>query len=105
MLNTSLIRMRPKSYLSKWFLKAYLKHGDYLDRVTSMATGAAQLNYGPSHLAKLQLLVPTPRLATIFDELVSECYCAIKVILDANLKLRSARDLLLLRLMSGELVV
>jgi type I restriction enzyme S subunit len=105
MLNTSLIRMRPRSYLSKWFIKAYLKHGDYADQVTSMATGAAQLNYGPSHLAKLHFKVPTPQLAALYDEFVAPCYTQIKTLLDVNLKLRTARDLLLPRLMSGEVAV
>lgn len=105
MLNTSLIRMRAKSYLSKWFVKSYLKHGDYVDQVTSMATGSAQLNYGPSHLAKLQFMIPTLQIASLYDDFVSPCFRQIKTLLDANLKLRAARDLLLPRLMNGEVVV
>lgn len=104
-LNTSLIRMRPKSYVGRWFIKSYLKHGDYLQMVTSMATGAAQLNYGPMHLRQLTLTVPTPIIAEMFEEQARPMYEQIKVLLDANQKLRAARDLLLPRLMSGEIAV
>jgi type I restriction enzyme S subunit len=104
-LNTSLIRMRPKSYVGRWFIKSYLKHGDYLAMVTSMATGAAQLNYGPMHLKQLTITVATPIIAVLFEEQVEPMYEQIKVLIDVNQKLRAARDLLLPRLMTGEIAV
>jgi type I restriction enzyme S subunit len=105
MLNTSIIRMRPKSFMTKWFLKAYLKHGDYLDQVTAMATGAAQLNYGPSHLGRLNITIPSEPLMKLFDEYASQFYMQIKVLQDCNQKLKVSRDILLPRLMSGEIAV
>ncbi|MBK9430966.1 MAG: restriction endonuclease subunit S [Sphingomonadales bacterium] len=55
--NTSIIRMRPKSRFGIWLLRAYLTHGDFLDQATARATGA-QLNFGPSHLKQMDILVP-----------------------------------------------
>ncbi len=105
MLNTSLIRMRPKGEMRKWFLKAYLKYGDFIDQATAMATGAAQLNYGPSHLKVMSILAPNPQLIELFEEHVSASYTQIKLLLDSNLRLVNARDLLLPRLMNGQVAV
>ena len=103
MLNTSLIRMRPKGLMRKWFLKAYLKYGDFIDQATAMATGAAQLNYGPSHLKLMSVLVPNNQLIELFEEHVNASYTQIKLLLDSNIQLAKARDLLLPRLMNGEI--
>ena len=74
MLNTSLIRMRPKAPMKKWFLKAYLKYGDFIEQAKSMATGAAQLNYGPSHLKQMRILLPPQDLLGTFEDIVGENY-------------------------------
>jgi type I restriction enzyme S subunit len=42
-------------------------------------------------------------IAGLFEEQAESLYEQIKLLLDANQKLRAARDLLLPRLMSGEL--
>jgi type I restriction enzyme S subunit len=105
MLNTSLIRMRPKGAMKKWFLKTYLKYGDFIDQAKSMATGAAQLNYGPSHLKTMSVLIPHYRLVELFEDFAGANYSQIKVLLDSNLQLTLARDLLLPRLMNGEVAV
>jgi type I restriction enzyme S subunit len=105
MLNTSLIRMRPKASMTKWLLKAYLKYGDFIDQARSMATGAAQLNYGPSHLKLMSVLIPSPLLIELFEEFSGSNYEQIKVLLDTNLQLSKARDLLLSRIMNGKVAV
>ena len=91
--------------MKKWFLKAYLKYGDFIDQATAMATGAAQLNFGPSHLNAMTVLVPNRQLIELFEGHVSASYSQIKLLLDCNLKLTTARDHLLPRLMNGEVVV
>lgn len=104
-LNTSLIRMKPKEPMTKWFLKAFLKYGDFLDQAYSMATGAAQLNYGPSHLKMMTVLMPPDGLIQMFEELAEDSYKQIKILLDCNLSLEKGRNLLLPKLMSGEIAV
>lgn len=105
MLNTSLIRMRPKGAMKEWFLKAYLKYGDFVDQARSMATGAAQLNYGPSHLKRMSVLTPNTQLLALFEDYVEANYQKIKILLDNNLQLVQARTSLLPRLISGEINV
>ena len=105
MLNTSVIRMRPKPPMTKWLLKAYLKHGTYLQSVTAMATGAAQLNYGPMHLKILELPMPNETLVQEFEDIVTPIYLQIKTLLDTIAQLHKGRDLLLPRLMDGRIEV
>ena len=70
-----------------------------------MATGAAQLNYGPMHLNRLKIIVPTSTVLEFSRNKSAAIYRQIKTLLDINIKLRAARDLLLPRLMSGEIAV
>jgi len=97
--------MRPKGVMRKWYLKTYLKYGDFIDQATAMATGAAQLNFGPSHLMAMSVLMPDARLIELFEEHVSASYSQIKLLLDSNFQLAKSRDLLLPRLMNGEVAV
>lgn len=105
MLNTSLIRMRPKNGLSRAFLKGYLKYGTYLAQVSAMAIGAAQSNYGPLHLNKLSFVLPSFDIIEQYDKFAENCIQEIKALLEINLKLAQARDLLLPRLMDGRIEV
>ncbi len=59
MLNTSVIRMRPKSpQLNRIYLKYFLLSEYYQAQVLSFATGSAQLNYGPMHLRQMFIVCP-----------------------------------------------
>ena len=59
MLNTSVIRMRPRgSDVDRRFLKYFLHSDYYKDQIHSFATGSAQLNYGPMHLRQMFIVVP-----------------------------------------------
>jgi len=106
MLNTSLIRMRPKKPMGKWMLKAYLLYGGFIEKTISLAIGAAQLNFGPAHLKKMTILFPkSSEIVSEFEELISVTYLLKKNLLDQNKKLAQARDLLLPRLMNGTIDV
>ena len=59
MLNTSVIRMRPRnSRLDRGYLRYFLLSNYYQDQIVSFATGSAQLNYGPSHLRQMFIVAP-----------------------------------------------
>jgi type I restriction enzyme, S subunit len=57
------------------------------------------------HLNQLRITVPPPAIAALFEEQAEAVYEEIKILLDTNSNLRAARDLLLPRLMSGQVVV
>ncbi len=59
MLNTSVIRMRPRNeQLDRRYLKYFLLSSYYQAQIMSFATGSAQLNYGPSHLRQMFIVAP-----------------------------------------------
>jgi len=59
LLNTSVIRMRPKyEALDRLFLKYFLHSNYYQSQILSFATGSAQLNYGPYHLKQMYIVIP-----------------------------------------------
>lgn len=60
MLNTSVIRFRPKNptTLDRQYLRYFLTSKLFENQILSFANGSAQLNYGPSHLKQMGIIVP-----------------------------------------------
>jgi type I restriction enzyme S subunit len=60
MLNTSTIRFRPidNLLLDRLYLRYFLESEVFQQQVKSLATGSVQLNYGPSHLAFVEMPLP-----------------------------------------------
>jgi type I restriction enzyme S subunit len=77
MLNTSVIRYRSlyPEHLSQSFLKFYLQSEHFFQQIDTSKTGTAILNYGPSHLKQMRMLVPPSneqrRIAAKLEELFS----------------------------------
>ena len=92
--------------MRKWMLKTYLLYGGFIEKTSSLAIGAAQLNFGPAHLNKMTILFPkNSEIIDEFETIISIIYLEKKNLLDQNQKLAQARDLLLPRLMSGAIEV
>lgn len=105
-LNTSIIRMREKNgRFGTWLIKQFLKSHDFQGQIASFAIGAAQANFGPSHLTLMKATVPDHGIASKFEVLIGPMEEEIKVLLDKNKVLQETRDLLLPRLISGKLSV
>lgn len=105
-LNTSIIRFRPKTdNIGKWQLKHYLKSNLFQGQIESFAIGAAQANFGPTHLKITKVMVPTLQVGINYEKIVSPLEEEIKILLEKNLILQETRDLLLPRLISGKLSV
>jgi type I restriction enzyme S subunit len=60
MLNTSVIRFRPltSDRLDRRYLRYFLSSGIFEQQILAFANGSAQLNYGPSHLKRMGIVVP-----------------------------------------------
>lgn len=67
MLNTSVIRFRPKTEdnLDRRYLRYFLSSSLFEQQILAFANGSAQLNYGPSHLNRMGIVLP-PRDVQIF---------------------------------------
>ena len=97
------------SYLSSsdnseiWFLYLSMKYCQA--EITGMQQGAAQPHVYPKHLKRLGLLLPPRNLRDLFKETVEVCFLQIANLEKQTEKLAKARDLLLPKLMNGEMVV
>ena len=105
-LNTSVIRFWPKLQQEDFsFLYGYLTSSEFINRQREMASGSAQVNFGPVHLKKIRLLLPDEAVRRTFNDVLMPILDEEKTLRDKNLNLEKQRDLLLPRLMSGKLQV
>ena len=61
LLNTSTIRFRPldENKLDRRYLRYFLESDSFQQQIQKLATGSVQLNYGPSHLAFVEMPLPS----------------------------------------------
>ena len=106
MLNTSIIRMRAKTEnVGLWQLKHFLKSNYFQDQINTLATGVAQKNYGPSHLKQMSIIAPDVEIGKRYEIIVKPMEESIGCLVTKNTNLRQTRDLLLPKLISGEIDV
>ena len=78
----------------------------YRHHVVSSATGTSVKHTSPKRILEYSILMPnSPRLVDEFEMIVEPIFQQIHVLFQANENLAIARDLLLPRLMSGEITV
>lgn len=58
LMNTSVIRFKPKKELDYSYLLIFLKSKDFKSQIDLLITGGAQPNFGPFHLNKISLTLP-----------------------------------------------
>ena len=95
------------SYISKTSTESlyyfYLLLTSKQKEIFGFQRGAAQPHVYPKDLQRLPLDAPTETIVELFEESVSYNFCQVRVLLEQNKLLAQARDLLLPRLMNGEL--
>ena len=72
-MNTSTIRFKAKQGISSLkYLRHWLNSISFRQQVSQLVTGSAQLNFGPSHLQAISILLPSfteqERLAAVLDK-------------------------------------
>lgn len=87
------------------FLFTFFNTENAQSQVLNFAAGAAQPNISPGQLESIKFLLPTESLLNTFIESRQPLFDQRLILLEQNEKLRQARDLLLPRLMSGEIPV
>ena len=100
-----LVRLRLKPEADNLMVGVFVESEDFKSYVQSRVGGAAQPNANARVLAGAEILVPPPRIQRDFREFVEPLIDQREVLQWQNQKLRAARDLLLPRLMSGEIAV
>jgi type I restriction enzyme S subunit len=100
-----LVRLRLKPDVENLMVGVFVESEDYKRYVNSRVGGAAQPNANAKVLADVKILVPSPLIQRAFREVVEPMIDLREILQIQNQKLRAARDLMLPRLMCGELVV
>lgn len=91
--------------VSPFFLYQSLITNDYVGYLTNRAGGAAYPAVTAKVFEESLVLVPNRKLIEQYDDQVKDTYAQINMLRSQNAKLAQARDLLLPKLMSGELTV
>lgn len=105
MMNTSVIRFRSKNndILDQNYLYWFLRSDFFKQQIENFVIGSAQPNFGPSHLKMMKILV----LPKIINDMISQTFRPINRLVDVlkekNKNLKICRDLLLPKLISGEI--
>ena len=76
-----------------------------LTNIKSIVTGAVQQKVSQQNLKKVPAIIPSNTALSSFDELIQPIFSQIRNLRDENARLTSLRDILLPKLMSGELDV
>ena len=77
-MNTSTVRFKIDSgRLANSFLYFFLQSDLFKKQIGQQATGSAQINFGPSHLGKIEILIPPSlpeqtAIATILSDIDAE---------------------------------
>jgi type I restriction enzyme S subunit len=98
-----LVRLRLKADVDSLMVGVFVESEDYKKYVQSRVGGAAQPNANAKVLSAVDLVVPTQRLQREFREIVEPLADQRETLQEQNQKLKAGRDLLLPRLMSGEI--
>ena len=105
MLNTSVIRFRPKDGVNYSFVYQYLQSKQFREDLENYGGGSVQKNFGPTHLRMMKFRLPPAKLLENFRRHADNLY----IKLDKNYlqirTLENLRDILLPKLMGGELRV
>lgn len=85
------------------FCLANTKH--FRNQIENLAGGAAQPNISGKQIESIKVLRPSDKLLSFFSEQTHNLFEQRQLLVESNKKLAQARDLLLPKLMSGELTV
>lgn len=94
-MNTSVIRFRPLVKENYPYLFCFLMSDEFKNLIISMANGSAQLNFGPTHIKKINLLLPEENELKSFNAFAQPLINKRKDLLSKIDKLKSAKSLLL----------
>lgn len=100
-----LVRLRPRHDVESLILGVFVESQAYKDYVSSRIGGAAQPNANAQVLAAAEIVMPTRGIQREFRDFVEPLVDERELLQMQNQKLRMARDLLLPRLLSGEVAV
>lgn len=105
LLNTSVIRFRPRksSYFS--YMSMFLKSGFFIGQLNQLATGSIQKNFGPTHLDAIRDCIPSESIFEKFHQTIHPIIKKQILNRSENDSLKELRDWLLPMLMNGQIKI
>ena len=100
-----LVRIASRGGHPDLYLYAMFRWSGFADEVKQHANGANVLHLLPARIEEYRFALPPPALAVRFAELVGPMFSLCETLTQKNANLRTTRDLLLPKLISGELDV
>jgi type I restriction enzyme, S subunit len=95
-----------KNYITNnQFIAQFLKTKNFQSQINNTAQGAAQPNISSSQIEGIELLIPNKELIIFYENAIDSVVKEIELLIDKNQNLKKTRDLLLPRLISGEISV
>jgi type I restriction enzyme S subunit len=104
-ISMDLVRVEPKPGMSKLFLYSLFRYSSFADEVKHHANGANVLHLSPERVTGYELALPAGDLVGSYVSFVGPIYEEIDVLENRLDNLRRTRDLLLPRLLSGQIDV
>ncbi len=104
-LNQRVVKLSAKEQIDQPFIYALVRDKQMLKILENLSNGAAQQNLSPIKMGELPIRYPNKSLREDFNQKVSpmlEMICKLNI---QNTKLREARDIILPKLMNGQIEV
>jgi type I restriction enzyme S subunit len=98
-----LVRLEPKPPMPSVFLYSLLRYSSFADEVKQHANGANVLHLAPDRITDFRIVVPPADLITRFVDFTAPTFEQMDTLQNQVERLNRTRDLLLPRLLSGQL--
>jgi type I restriction enzyme S subunit len=100
-----LLKIKPDELIQIDFLYALLRYSSFAEKLKEYANGTTVLHLSPSHVQSSKLVLPPSEVRQRYAEIAKSLHQQSDLLQKKNINLRQTRDLLLPRLISGELDV
>ncbi len=100
-----LVRIEPKSAMPKTFLYSLLRYSSFADEVKQHANGANVLHLAPERITDYRFMAPPTDSMIQFADFAAPIVEEIDMLANRIVNLRRTRDLLMRRLLSGQIDV
>lgn len=104
-ISMDLVKVRPREGIDRSFLYCWLRYSDFGIRAAQHANGANVLHLSPKAIVDLPFVLPPSNSQVEFGRTAEPFFAQTEVLAVAERRLSASRDLLLPRLISGQLSV
>ena len=104
-MSMDLVKLMPNIDINKTYFYCLLKYSKFSDEVKNHANGANVLHLNPQNIENFELVIAKKETRELFGKIVKNIYNEIDLLNLKNEKLKQSRDILLPRLISGEVDV